>query len=484
MSSPSATGQRPDHDRSPDRLPDLSAFPADFTFGTATASYQIEGAHDVAGRGPSIWDTYCRTPGRVANGDTGDVACDHYHRYREDVALLRDLGVDSYRFSIAWPRVQPTGTGPALAAGLDFYDRLVDALLEAGISPAATLYHWDLPQALEDRGGWRVRETAEHFARYTELVAERLGDRVDRWITLNEPYCTAFVGYAVGRHAPGAREGRGALAAAHHLLVGHGLAVRALRAAGLKEGAQVGITLNPDRLLPASDTEADHAAVRRAETLHNEVWLDPLFAGRYPAHEAETWGELADGTWRREGDLALVGAPLDFVGVNYYRPITIADAPYQDPDPATRTAVDIRAVEVRRDDVRHTEMDWPVVPHTLTDLLTDLDRRYPDLPPVVITENGSAEADVVTPDGHVHDSDRIAYLRDHLAALADAITAGVDVRGYYVWSLLDNFEWAHGYSKRFGLVRVEYDTQRRIPKDSYHWYRRLIAAHHTRARRR
>ncbi|AXK35771.1 beta-glucosidase [Streptomyces armeniacus] len=452
----------------------LTALPADFVFGAATASYQIEGAYDEDGRGPSIWDTYCREPGRVADGATGDVACDHYHRYPEDVALLRGLGVHSYRFSIAWPRVQPTGEGPANARGLDFYDRLVDELLAAGVSPAATLYHWDLPQALEDRGGWRVRETAERFAEYAALTAERLADRVPRWITLNEPFCSAFVGHAIGGHAPGTREGAGALAAAHHLLVGHGLAVRALRAAG---AGQVGITLNPDRLLPATEAPADHAAVRRAETLHNEVWLDPLFAGRYPRDETGTWGGLADGPWRLDGDLERIAAPLDFTGINYYRPITVTDAPYRDPDPATRTAADIRVEQVARDGVRHTTMGWPVMPHTFTDLLVDLSRRYPALPPLYITENGSAEADTVAPDGHVHDADRVDYLRDHLTALAGAIAAGVDVRGYYVWSLLDNFEWARGYGQRFGLVRVDYDTQERLPKDSYHWYRGLIAAH-------
>ncbi|TDC76987.1 GH1 family beta-glucosidase [Streptomyces hainanensis] len=449
-------------------------FPQGFSFGAATASYQIEGAYDEDGRGPSIWDTYCREPGRVANGATGDVACDHYHRYREDVGLLRDLGADSYRFSVAWPRIQPTGSGAANQAGLDFYDRLVDELLAAGIAPAATLYHWDLPQALEDRGGWRVRETAERFAEYAALVVERLGDRVPRWMTLNEPFCTAFVGYAIGRHAPGAREGRGALAAAHHLLVGHGLAVRVLREAGVDE---VGIALNPELLLPATDSEADLGAVRRAETLHNAVWLDPLFADRYPEHEAETWGELADGSWRLAGDLDLIGAPLDFVGVNFYRPITVSDTPHRDPDPATRTAVDIRAEETWRDDVRHTTMGWPVVPETFTRLLTDLAGRYPTLPPVVITENGSAEADEVAADGQVHDADRVAYLRDHLHALADAIDAGVDVRGYYLWSLLDNFEWAYGYDKRFGIVRVDYDTLERLPKDSYRWYQDMIANH-------
>ncbi|NGO67673.1 GH1 family beta-glucosidase [Streptomyces boncukensis] len=459
------------------RFPALTGLPADFVFGAATAAYQIEGAHDEDGRGPSIWDTYCREPGRTAGGATGDIACDHYHRYREDIALLRELGVDSYRFSVAWPRVQPTGTGPADPRGLDFYDRLTDELLAAGISPAATLYHWDLPQALEDRGGWRVRETAERFAAYAAVTADRLGDRVHRWITLNEPFCSAFLGYATGRHAPGAREGRGALAAAHHLLVGHGLAVRALRAADPSGAARIGITLNPDRLLPATGSPADRAAARRAETLHNETWFDPLFAGRYPRGEAETWGELAGGGHRRDGDLALIGAPLDFLGINYYRPLTVAEAPHHDPDPAARTATDIRVAELPRDDVRLTTMGWPVDPHALTDLLLDLTARYPELPPLLITENGSAEADTVTGDGRIHDTERVAYLSDHLAALAEAVRAGVDVRGYYVWSLLDNFEWARGYEQRFGIVRVDYATQRRLPKDSYHWYRDLITAH-------
>ncbi|MDX3850145.1 GH1 family beta-glucosidase [Streptomyces sp. AK02-01A] len=449
-------------------------FPPGFTFGTATASYQIEGAHDEDGRGPSIWDTFSHTPGRTLGGATGDVACDHYHRYPEDVELLRRLGVDSYRFSVAWPRIQPQGTGPVNEKGLDFYDRLTDSLLAAGVSPAVTLYHWDLPQALEDRGGWRVRETAEHFAEYTRAVVARLGDRVGRWITLNEPFCTAFVGYAEGRHAPGAREGTPALAAAHHLLLGHGYAVRALREAGARE---IGITLNLDRIEAAGSAPADLAALRRAETLHNEVWTEPLFAGRYPVAEAETWGALADGSYRRDGDLDVIGAPLDFVGLNFYRPLTVADAPHAEADPGLRTATDIGVVETDPYGTRHTTMGWPVVPESFTDLLVALHERYPGLPPIHITENGSAEADTLSADGAVHDADRVSYLRDHLRALSAAIDAGVDVRGYYVWSLLDNFEWARGYDQRFGIVRVDYDTLERTPKDSYLWFRDLIAAH-------
>jgi beta-glucosidase len=454
---------------------EFPVFPSGFRFGAATAAYQIEGAHDEDGRGPSIWDTFSHTPGRTAEGATGDVACDHYHRHTEDVRLLADLGVDSYRFSVAWPRIVPEGRGTVNAKGLDFYDRLTDDLLAAGIAPAVTLYHWDLPQALEDEGGWRNRATAEAFAAYTAAVAERLGDRVERWITLNEPYCSAFVGYAEGRHAPGAQEGTGALAAAHHLLLAHGLAVRALREAGARE---VGITLNLDRIEAASDSAADLAALRRAVTLHNDTWTEPLFAGRYPTGEAETWGALADGSYRRDGDLEIIGAPLDFVGLNFYRPLTVTDAPHREPDPARRTAVDIGVRETDPYGTRHTTMGWPVVPESFTALLLELKDRYPSLPPAFITENGSAEADVLSADGRVDDTDRVAYLRDHLHALLAAMDAGMDVRGYYVWSLLDNFEWARGYGQRFGIVHVDYDNDaKRTPKASYAWYRELITAH-------
>ncbi|MEV3933530.1 GH1 family beta-glucosidase [Streptomyces sp. NPDC053728] len=457
-------------------MTDFPVFPPGFVFGAATASYQIEGAVEEDGRGPSIWDTYSHTPGRTDGGDTGDVACDHYHRYPEDVALLRDLGVESYRFSIAWSRIQATGSGAVNPKGLDFYSRLVDSLLEAGIEPAATLYHWDLPQALEDKGGWRVRETAERFGEYTAIMAEHLGDRVPRWITLNEPWCSAFLGYSVGRHAPGAQEGRGALAAAHHLLVGHGHAMNALRAAGVREA---GITLNLDRNVPATESDADLAAVVRADTQHNLVWTDPLLGGRYPATEEETWGELITGQdFRRDGDLELISRPMDFLGINYYRPIVVAAAPHREADPALRVATDNRYAEGQYPDVRRTAMGWPVVPESFTDLLTVLKQTYGDaLPPVHITENGSAEFDSVEADGSIHDADRVEYLRTHLTALRAAMDAGVDVRGYYVWSLLDNFEWALGYAKRFGIIRVDYDTLERTPKDSYRWYQQLITAH-------
>jgi beta-glucosidase len=453
---------------------DFPSFPPGFVFGAATAAFQIEGAVHEDGRGPSIWDTFARRPGAVLGGDTGDVACDHYHRYREDIALLKELGVRSYRFSVGWPRVQPTGSGPANAAGLDFYERLVDGLLDAGIEPAVTLYHWDLPQALEERGGWRDRDTAHRFADYARLVAEALADRVPRWITLNEPWCSAFLGYAGGQHAPGAREGTPALAAAHHLLLGHGLAVPVLREAGARE---VGITLNLDHVTPATNAPEDVAAALRAETQRNLMWTEPLLKARYADGEDDTWEDLIrQQSFRRPGDLDVIAAPLDFLGLNYYTPSVVRNAPYRDPDPRSRTADDNRFEGVGIPEARHTAMGWPVVPHTLRDLLTGLRERYGDaLPPVHITENGSAEDDVPTPDGAVHDPDRISYLDGHLRAVAAAIADGVDVRGYYVWSLLDNFEWAYGYRKRFGLVYVDYATQRRIPKDSYRWYRDFVA---------
>ncbi|MET9451586.1 GH1 family beta-glucosidase [Streptomyces cinerochromogenes] len=454
---------------------DFPSFPPRFVFGAATAAFQIEGATGEDGRGLSIWDTFARRPGAVLGGDTGDVACDHYHRYRDDIALLKELGVRSYRFSVSWPRVQPTGAGPANTAGLDFYERVVDGLLEAGIEPAVTLYHWDLPQALEEQGGWRHRDTAYRFADYARLVADRLADRVPRWITLNEPWCSAFLGYGNGLHAPGAREGTPALAAAHHLLVAHGLSVPVLREAGARE---VGITLNLDHVVPATGAPDDVAAALRAETQRNLLWTEPLFKGRYPDSEDDTWEELIRRQlFRRSGDLDIISAPLDFLGINYYTPSVVRNAPHREPDPLARTADDNRFEGVGMPEARHTAVGWPVAPHTLHELLVSLGRRYGDaLPPVYLTENGSAEDDVPASDGAVHDAERIAYLDGHLRAVAAAIADGVDVRGYYVWSLLDNFEWAYGYSKRFGLVYVDYATQRRVPKDSFHWYRALISA--------
>ena len=451
----------------------LPAFPPGFLWGAATAAYQIEGAVDEDGRGPSIWDTFSHTPGAVAGGDTGDVACDHYHRWESDLALLRDLGVGAYRFSVAWPRIQPTGSGPVNSAGLDFYSRLVDGLLANGITPALTLYHWDLPQACEDRGGWRVRETSQRFAEYAAIVHGALGDRVPLWITLNEPFVSAFIGYGEGRHAPGAREGLGALAAAHHLLVGHGLAVQAMRAQR-KGDEQFGITLNLNDHRLAADTEENRAALVRAETRTNRTFTDPLLAHRYPEAEAMTWPGYTERPFRLDGDLDVIGQPLDFLGVNTYFPEFVADAPYAEPDPAKRTAVDVGFVQNPPDGIR-TEMGWPVDPAIMTGLMRWLRTQYPALPPVYVTENGAAFPDVVDADGQVLDEQRIAYLDGHLRALHAAIQEGTDIRGYFCWSFMDNFEWAHGYRPRFGLVHIDYETQARTPKASYRWYQQAIS---------
>ncbi|MFL6077190.1 MAG: GH1 family beta-glucosidase [Mycobacteriales bacterium] len=453
-------------------------FPDGFEFGVATAAYQIEGAVTEDGRGPSIWDTFTHTPGRVKTGETGDVACDHYHRWPEDIRLMADLGVTSYRFSLAWPRVQPAGSGPVNPKGLDFYSRLVDGLLEAGIAPAATLYHWDLPQPLEDAGGWLTRATAERFAEYAGIVAERLGDRVARWITLNEPFCSAIYGYAVGRHAPGRDLGLGALPAVHHLLLGHGLAVPVLRAAS--PGVPVGITLNLTPPYPVEDTDADAAAATRADAWINGMYLDPVLRGRYPGQGVDAAFDALGVV--ESGDLTTMAAPLDFLGVNYYAPIQVRDpaaGPASDDERlgALGAALGFGVVEYPPE-VRRTGFDWPVVPEAFSDLLSGLRDRYgPDLPPIHITENGSAWPDTPGPDGRVDDPDRVAYLDSHLGAVRSALADGVDVRGYYVWSLIDNFEWAEGTSQRFGLVHVDYDTQRRTPKASYDYYRDFITTH-------
>jgi beta-glucosidase len=450
------------------------SFPDGFLWGAATAAYQIEGAVTEDGRGPSIWDTFSHTPGRIDGGDTGDTACDHYHRVEQDVALLRDLGVGAYRFSVAWPRVQPDGRGHVNPAGLAFYGRLVDELLDAGITPVATLYHWDLPQPLEDTGGWRSRDTAHRFADYAADVHAALGDRVAMWITLNEPFCSAFVGYAEGRHAPGAREGIGALAAAHHLMLGHGLAVQAMRAQR-RADQQIGITLNLNDVRPASGSPADRAAARRAACLHNLTFTDPILAGRYPECEAETWAWMRpERPFRLDGDLDTIAAPIDFLGVNTYFPLFAAAGNHDEPDSSLRTAVDIAVDSLPPAGLLRTAMGWPIDPTIMSALLGWLHAQYPGLPPIYITENGGAFPDARGADGRVHDTDRIRYLDGHLRDLHVAIAAGADVRGYFCWSLMDNFEWARGYSKRFGLVHVDYATQARRPKDSFDWYRSVV----------
>jgi beta-glucosidase len=441
-----------------------SRFPAGFRFGVATAAYQIEGAAAEDGRGPSIWDTFCAVPGAVDSGDSGAVACDHYHRWREDLDLMAELGVPSYRFSIAWPRVQPGGSGALNPAGVAFYSALVDGLLERGIEPVATLYHWDLPQALQDRGGWAARETAERFADYAGAMGEALGDRVAGWITHNEPWVVAFLGHAIGRKAPGHRDWAEALDVAHHLLVSHGLAVRALRATVPAE-VPIGITLNLAPAAGATDAEADRAAAVRLDGHQNRWFLDPVLKGRYPddllEHYERRLGPIAA---RRPGDEAIIAAPIDFLGVNYYHAIRAV----ADPSALPLEAAGAPAAGPT------TAMGWEMDPDGLRRLLERLRADYGDLP-IYITENGAAFEDGPPVDGVVEDPERVAYLAEHLEALAQAIAAGVDVRRYYAWSLLDNFEWEHGYAKRFGLVHVDYATQVRTPKRSAHFYRDLIA---------
>ena len=435
--------------------------PAGFVFGTSTASYQVEGAATGDGKGPSIWDTFTAEPGRIVDGSSGAVACDHYHRFAEDVALMARLGAQGYRFSIAWPRVQPTGSGAVNAAGLGFYDRLVDELLAHDVAPMATLYHWDLPQALEEGGGWLRRDTAERFGEYAGIVAERLGDRVAHWVPVNEPNVASLLGYALGMHAPGKALMFGALPAAHHLLLGHGLATSALRASGAKA---VGTANNHAPIWPASESEGDRGAAELFDAVWNRIFADPILLGRYP----EGFGELT-GSPSLDDDLAVIAQPLDFYGVNYYNPMSVA-APA---DPASDMPFDQREVP----GYPTTDFGWPVVPDGLRELLVLLHERYPEMPPITITENGCSYAVGPDANGVVDDQPRIDYLDSHLRAVAAAIDEGVDVRGYYCWSLMDNFEWTEGYTQRFGLVHVDYETQRRTPKRSFDWYADLIRAH-------
>ena len=441
----------------------IASFPAGFHWGVATASYQIEGAVSEDGRAPSIWDTFAHTPGAVRDGDTGDVADDHYHRWREDVELIAGLGVDLYRFSLAWPRLQPSGRGALNQTGVDFYSRLVDALLERGVQPWVTLYHWDLPQALQDRGGWAERDTAERLAEYAALVAAELGDVISEWITLNEPWVIAFQGHAHGTKAPGVRDWPTALRASHHALLAHGLATQALRA--VAPAARVGITLNLAPVEPSSDHPADAQAAARMDGHLNRWFLDPVLRGRYPDDMLDLYerrcGRL---DCIEDGDLSLVAAPTEFLGVNYYAPMRVrADAERgplgvgpAPPGPHT------------------TAMGWEVDPDGLRRVLTRIAREYGDVA-IAITENGASYDDPPATNGRVGDPQRTAYLKSHLAALRAAVEDGVRVERYFVWSLLDNFEWEWGYDKRFGIVHVDFGTQRRTPKDSALWYRDYIA---------
>lgn len=445
-------------------------FPPGFRWGAATAAYQIEGAASEDGRTPSIWDTFSRTPGKVRNGDTGDTAADHYHRMPQDVALMAELGLTDYRFSVSWPRVQPTGRGPAVEKGLDFYRRLVDELLDRGIRPVLTLYHWDLPQELEDAGGWPERETAERFAEYAGLVAGALGDRVTSWTTLNEPWCAAFLGYGEGVHAPGRTDPVAALRAAHHLNLAHGLATGVLRDR-LPAGAEVSLTLNPAAVRPLTDSAADRDAARRIDALANRVFLDPVFRGRYPQDLLADTAPLTDWSFVRDGDLAEISRPLDSLGLNYYTPTVVAAGSHPAPSPWPAAGGHVRFLPAPGP---RTAMGWPVDAHGLYEVLVRLRDDLPGVP-LIVTENGAAYDDYADPEGAVHDPERVAYLRSHLAAVHRAIVDGADVRGYFLWSLLDNFEWAYGYSKRFGMVHVDFASQRRTPKDSARWYADVIA---------
>jgi beta-glucosidase len=434
-----------------------------FVWGAATSAYQIEGAVAADGRTPSIWDTFCRVPGAVDNGDTGDVACDHYHRWREDIALMRRLGLDGYRFSIAWPRVLPEGTGRVNEAGLAFYDRLVDALLEADIRPFVTLYHWDLPQVLQDRGGWVNRQTAYALAEFAGVVAGRLGDRVTDWFTVNEPLCSAWIGHLEGRMAPGLTDIRLAVPAAHHLLLGHGLAVRAVRDAAAAP-AYVGAVLNLSPCQPAGPADHDAAAARRADGHTNRWWLDPLYGRGYPADMIEVYGVEPP---VRGHDLDTISAPMDHLGLNYYFRQVVIDDP-------TGPVPHARMVSVP--DGSLTAMGWEVHPDGLEELLLRLTNEY-HAARIYVTENGSAWPDEVLPDGQIEDKERMAYLEQHLDASLRATRYGAPLAGYFAWSLLDNFEWAYGYAKRFGLVHVDYETQRRTIKASGYRYADIIRRH-------
>ncbi|MET7967473.1 GH1 family beta-glucosidase [Micromonospora sp. NPDC005305] len=451
-----------------------ATFPPGFLWGAATAAYQIEGAATEGGRGPSIWDTFSHTEGRTVAGHTGDVACDHYHRMPDDVRLMADLGLKSYRFSVSWPRVQPGGAGAVNPEGMDFYRRLVDELLGHGIQPWLTLYHWDLPQPLEDAGGWPARDTAARFADYAQLVADALGDRVKYFTTFNEPWCSAFLGYGSGVHAPGRSDGADAVRAGHHLMLGHGLAVQALRAS--RPDAQLGITVNLYPVTPATGSPADADAARRIDALANRFFLDPVLRGAYPADLLADLREVTDFGHVRDGDLAVISTPLDMVGVNYYSRYVVAAPAETGPAEAYWRAPSCwpgsQDVQFVTRGVPVTDMGWEIDAPGLVETLERVHKEYTDLP-LYVTENGSAFVDAVV-DGRVDDPDRLAYFDAHLRAAHAAIGAGVPLKGYFAWSLMDNFEWAWGYTKRFGMVHVDYDSQVRTPKSSARWYADVI----------
>ena len=440
----------------------LPAFPPDFTWGVATASYQIEGGVHEGGRGCSVWDMFSHTAGKVHAGETGDVACDSYHRWADDVRLLSALGVDAYRFSIAWPRIQPDGCGPSNDVGIDYYDRLVDALLAAGVEPVPTLFHWDTPQALEDDGGWLNRDTAHRFAEFAATMATALGDRVQRWITVNEPFVVMSFGYALGVHAPGRILLGDAFPAGHHQLLGHRLALRAMRDV-LPPTARIGITNNYGPVVAVSEDVEDVAAAELLDTLHNRAFTDPLLLGEYPERLVAYYGG-AGLACVHDGDLTTIGAPIDFLGVNYYNPNRVGR-----PSPGNPLGFELAPPDPTYE---VTGFGWPIVPSAFTGLLSTLRERYGTrLPPILVTENGASFDDVPDSAGRVDDMKRIDYLASHINAVHDAMAAGVDVQGYFVWSLMDNFEWAEGTSQRFGLARTDFDTLVRTPKASFDWFR-------------
>jgi beta-glucosidase len=447
------------------------SFPPGFTFGAATAAYQIEGAVDVDGRGPSIWDTFSHIPGNTFQGDTGDVAVEHYTRYPEDVALMVRLGLSAYRFSVSWPRILPAGAGRVEQRGLDFYRRLVDELLDNGIAPWLTLYHWDLPQALQDDGGWTNRDTAARFADYASVVHDALGDRVPHWSTLNEPMCSSLLGHMAGQHAPGERDAARAARAVHHLLLGHGLATQALRDGGADH---LGITLNFTLMRPASEQPSDVEAARRLDGQQNRMFLEPIVRGAYPGDVVDDLAAAGAPLPVQDGDLEVISTPVDWLGVNYYFSSTVRDggAPNGKPSPF----IGAETIDELEPEGPTTTMGWGIDPEGFTELLLRLRDDAPGLP-LFVTENGSAWADEVSDDGQVHDPERTDYLVRHLEAMTRAMEQGADVRGYFAWSLMDNFEWARGYAQRFGLVHVDYATQCRTPKDSAHAYREVLRRH-------
>ncbi|MBL8063959.1 MAG: beta-glucosidase [Anaerolineales bacterium] len=428
-------------------------FPHNFMWGAATAAYQVEGAWNEDGRGESIWDRFSHTPGNITNGDTGDIACDHYHRYEEDIAIMRKLGLKAYRFSTAWSRVLPNGRGLINPKGLDFYDRLVDRLCAANIEPLLTLYHWDLPQALQDEGGWDNRNTAYAFADYTALMVKRLGDRVTYWTTFNEPSVIAFIGFLTGEHAPGIKDQRMAYQVAHHLMLAHGLGMQTIRA--IKPDANAGIVLNLWMSEPASDSAEDLVAANKFWDENETLFLDPLFKGHYPLAVYDMVGKNMPEI--QDGDMALIAQKLDYVGINYY----------------SRNVLSAQGKLEKIEGSEYTEMDWEVCAPALRRMLVKINSEY-NLPPIIITENGAAFKDEVSADGKIHDPRRIEYLKNHFIQTRLAMLDGVDVRGYMVWSLMDNFEWGHGFSKRFGLAYTDYATRKRIVKDSGEWYAEVI----------